>query len=67
MHKRGLVPAYTRKKHRLHRDGCNEAPIPNLLQRKFNVQEPNACIVSDLTYVRVGAAWAYVCVLLDLQ
>lgn len=67
MRKRGLVSVYTRKKYRLHHDHCNEAPIPNLLQRRFNEQEPNACVVSDLTYVRVGAAWAYVCILLDLH
>ena len=67
MRKLGLVSVYTRKKYRLHRDRCNEAPIPNLLQRKFNEQEPNACVVSGLTYVKVGAAWAYVCILLDLH
>ena len=65
--KRGLVSVYTRKKYRLHHDRCNEAPIPNLLQRKFNEQKPNACVVSDLTYVRVSAAWPYVCILLDLH
>ena len=67
MRKLGLVSVYTRKKYRLHRDRCNKAPIPNLLQRKFNEQEPNACVVSGLTYVKVGAAWAYVCILLDLH
>ena len=67
MRKRGLVSVYTRKKYRLHHDRCNEALIPNLLQRRFNEQEPNACVVSDLTYVRVGAAWAYVCILLELH
>ncbi len=67
MRKRGLVSAYTRKKYRSHHENCNEAPVPNLLQRRFNEQEPNACVVSDLTYVRVGGSWAYICILLDLH
>lgn len=67
MRKRGMVSVYTRKKYRLHCERCNEAPVPNLLQRKFNEQKPNACVVSDLTYARVGAEWAYVCILLDLH
>ena len=67
MRKRGLVSAYTRKKYCLHHEGCNEAPVPNLLQRRFNEQEPNACIVSELTYVRVGTVWACVCILLDIH
>ncbi len=67
MRKRGPVSVYTRKKYRPHHDRCNEASIPNLLQRRFNAQEPNACVVSDLTYVRVDTAWAYVCILLELH
>ena len=52
MHKYGLVSVYTKKKYRLHHQTCNEATVYNLLQRKFNEQKPNACVVSDLTYVR---------------
>ena len=66
MKKRGLVSAYTRKKYRVHASRSNEAAIPNLLDRKFNNQAPGTCVVSDLTYVRVGAKWAYICILLDL-
>ena len=54
MKKRGLVSAYTRKKYRVHASRSNEAAVPNLLDRNFNNQAPRACVVSDLTYVRVA-------------
>jgi len=66
MKRRGLVSAYTRKKYRVHASKVNEAPVANLLDRKFSGRLPGACVVSDLTYVRVGAQWAYICILLDL-
>ena len=44
----------------------NEAAIPNLLDRDFNSRVPGSCMVSDLTYVRVGMRWAYICILVDL-
>jgi putative transposase len=66
MKERGLVSAYTRKRYRVHTSGSNDAAIPNLLDRNFNNQVPGNCVVSDLTYVRVGAKWAYICILLDL-
>ncbi|GIP62465.1 hypothetical protein J32TS6_10200 [Virgibacillus pantothenticus] len=49
-----------------HRSTCNEAPIKNELQRQFNQDEPLAVIVSDLTYVRVGKKWHYICLFVDL-
>jgi len=66
MVKRGLVSAYTRKKYRVQASKSNEATVSNLLGRDFNSQAPGACVVSDLTYVRVGVKWAYICILLDL-
>ena len=66
MKKRGLVSAYTQKKYRPHPTKCNEAAAPNLLDRNFNGHAPGACVVSDLTYVRVGDRWSYICLLLDL-
>jgi putative transposase len=63
---RALVSAYTRKKYRVHASGVNEAPVPNLIDRQFSNRLPETCVVSDLTYVRVGAQWAYLCMLLDL-
>ena len=66
MSKRGLVSAYTRKKFRPHKTKVNESSAPNLLDRNFNGHKPGACVVSDLTYVRVGDGWSYICLLLDL-
>jgi len=66
MAKRGLVSACTCKRYRAHSSKSNEAAIRNLLARDFNNQAPGACVVSDLTFVRVGTRWAYVCILIEL-
>jgi transposase InsO family protein len=67
MKRRGLESAYTHKKYKNHSKKCNESLTPNLLDRQFNGQERLAAVVSDLTYVRVGQKWQYVCILLDLH
>jgi len=67
MKQRGLESAYTRRKYKPHKTKANEAPIPNLLNRKFDSHGHLAAVVSDLTYVRVGQKWHYVCILLDLH
>ncbi len=38
----------------------------NLLNRKFNPNLPNQIWVSDITYIRVGNKWCYLCVIIDL-
>jgi len=67
MKRRGLESAYTHKKYRSRNTKCNENTVSNLLDRQFNGQERLAAVVSDLTYVRVGQKWQYVCILLDLH
>ena len=67
MKHRGLESAYTRRKYKNHSKKVNESPIPNLLDRKFDNKERLAAVVSDLTYVKVGQKWHYVCILLDLH
>ena len=62
----GLVSNYTVAQYKLHKSTCNEAPVKNELQRQFEQEEPLAVIVSDLTYVRVGTKWHYVCLFVDL-
>ena len=64
---RGLEPAYSRRKYKSHSKKVNESTVPNLLGRQFNGQERLAAVVSDLSYVRVGQNWHYVCILLDLH
>lgn len=37
-----------------------------MLNRQFQNQPYRNVVVSDLTYVRVGNSWNYICVLIDL-
>ena len=41
------------------------ADAPNAVARGFGGRAPRAHICSDPTYVRVGASWNYVCLLVD--
>jgi transposase InsO family protein len=66
MKQEGLVSNYTVAKFRPHVDKCNESKIANLVKRKFNDQPQLNVVVSDLTYVRVGKSWNYICILIDL-
>ena len=38
----------------------------NIVNRPFDDRKPSEVMVSDLTYVRVGNHWHYLCTLLDL-
>ena len=62
-----MESAYTRKKYKNHNKKVNETITPNLLDRNYDGQERLAAVVSDLTYVRVGQKWNYICILLDLH
>ena len=42
------------------------ALIPNVLQREFNVTEPNRAWVTDITYIRTWQGWLYLAVVMDL-
>jgi len=66
MRMKGLVSKYTIAKFKPQYDIANEENVNNLVERKFNDQDHLQVVVSDLTYVRVGHAWNYVCVLVDL-
>lgn len=66
MKQEGLVSNYTVAQFKPHFDKCNEAKIANLVDRHFNEQPHLNVVVSDLTYVRVGMSWNYICVLVDL-
>ena len=66
MNELGLVSNYTVAQFKPHKSSCNEAPVKNELKREFNQDEQLAVIVSDLTYVRVGKKWHYVCLFVDL-
>lgn len=66
MKQEGLVSTYTTAQFRPHKDTCNESKIENIVDRHFDEQPYRNVVVSDLTYVRVGMSWNYICVLVDL-
>lgn len=66
MQERGLVSTYTIAQFKPHKTACNEATTKNVLDREFDQVEAKRFVVSDLTYVKVGYRWHYVCTLIDL-
>lgn len=66
MRQAALKPVWKRKF--IHTtDSKHDLPIAaNVLNRQFNPPAPNMAYVSDITYVRTGAGWLYVAVVLDL-
>lgn len=63
----GLVSVYTKAQYKVHKAKSNDAPIHNELNRESNDRNPLEAIVSDLTYVRVGSSWNYICTIMDLH
>lgn len=55
--RRHVVTTQSRHNHRI---------APNLVARRFDVMAPNQVWVSDLTYLRTGAGFVYLAVVLDL-
>lgn len=66
MKQEGLVSNYTAAQFKLQKDTCNETKTENLLNRQFHDRGYRDVVISDLTYVRVGRHWNYICVLVDL-
>lgn len=66
MKQEGLVSTYTTAQFHPQKDSCNESKIANVVNREFDKQPYRNIVVSDLTYVRVGMSWNYICVLVDL-
>lgn len=67
MRQEGLVSNYTTAQFRPQKDKCNESKTENILDRQFSGQGYRNVVVSDLTYVKVGRHWNYICVLIDLS
>lgn len=45
----------------------HDLPVaPNVLERRFDVAQPDRAWVSDITYIRTDAGWLYLAVVLDL-
>ncbi len=66
MKENALVSNYTVAQYKIHSKGCNESSVSNIVDRKFDDRNKLEVAVSDLTYVRVGNRWNYVCTLVDL-
>lgn len=66
MASRGLKSNYTKAKFRPHNTSVNLSLVENQLNRAFSNREPLEAIITDLTYVRVGVKWHYVCFIIDL-
>lgn len=66
MKQEGLVSNYTVAQYKPHTPKCNNDIVENIVNREFDNQEHLNVVVSDLTYVRVGSNWHYICVLVDL-
>ena len=66
MTEEGLVSRYTVAHFKPQRKTVNRDQVMNIVNQEFNDRSEREVIVSDLTYVRVGTSWHYVCVIVDL-
>jgi len=66
MNEQGLVSKYTVAQFKPTKLKVNESEVSNVLNREFSQSKELEVVVSDLTYVRVGHKWHYICVLIDL-
>ena len=60
------LPKIFSKKSPNHSTKTESGDYKNLLKRNFKQSAPNQIWVSDITYIRVGQRWAYLCVIIDL-
>lgn len=61
----GLVGAHRRRPQRTTVRDREAALAPDLVRRQFTTAHPDQLWVADITYVRTGAGWLYVAVVLD--
>lgn len=54
------------KRHPGFKGGKTSHVAPNILERQFEVDEPNKVWVTDFTYVRTHEGWLYLTIVLDL-
>ncbi len=55
------------KKYKATTNSKHSLPVyPNLLNREFNVSDPNKAYVGDITYIWTEEGWLYLAVLIDL-
>ena len=57
----------TKRKFKSTTDSKHNLPIaPNLLNRNFEIDQPNFCYVGDITYVATNEGWLYLATVIDL-
>jgi putative transposase len=62
----GLAGVPQKRRWRHKRSGVRPAFVRNRLARDFAASEPNTKWVVDITYIRTGEGWLYLCAVLDL-
>lgn len=67
MKKHALVSSYTVKQYKVEKTTCNNKKIENKIDRRFDNRSSLEACVSDLTYVKVGNSWNYICAIIDLH
>lgn len=61
------VVAKQKRKFKVTTNSKHDLPVaPNLLNRRFNVKEPDRVYVSDITYIWTQEGWLYLAVVIDL-
>ena len=61
------LKAKGRRKYKATTDSNHGAPVaPNVLERDFHVERPDAAWASDITYIWTRQGWMYLAVILDL-
>jgi putative transposase len=63
----GNLACKTKRKFKVTTDSKHDKPIsPNLLDREFNVAQPDQVYVGDITYIHTQEGWLYLAVVIDL-
>ena len=66
MREAGLSGYVKKRKHRTTVPEPADQVVPDLLKRDFTAEAPNQRYVGDITYLRTGAGWLYLAVVIDL-
>jgi transposase InsO family protein len=67
MHLEGLIARTAVRFRSLTKAGRREPAAPNVLDRQFDVTEPNRVWASDITYIPTGEGHLYLAVVMDLH
>ena len=61
------IKSITKKKFKITTNSKHNNPVyNNILNRQFEVKEPNKVWGSDITYIYTNEGWLYLCVIIDL-